>query len=267
MRVRRHWIISAGLVLAAVLFAGPAMADQLVLRSGKTIAGKISYNRQTQLYLVTTKEGNQLQFGEGLVRTMRIPMPDAYKQAKQAVERKNYGGAISTLEKLIKSYHKLYWDMQAKVLLAEAYFGARRTKKALELCEGLLGDRRLRVPARINRLYLEALIADKQFEKADKQIVRIIGSGSREAAAAAQLFRGNLLMDQEKYHEALVKGYLRTAELYRDVASVQPEALYRTAECLVAMEKKREAAAFRKRLLEEFPRSEYAKKVRGGEDG
>ena len=256
--------LSAVLVVSGLLICTAAWGGQLQLRSGTTITGKISYKRQTKQYVVTTKEGNQLQFGEGQVRAVLLPMPEEYKQAKKNVERKNYGGAIAGLEKIVKTHHKLYWDMQAKVLLAEAYFGARRAAKALDLCEELLGDRSIRVPARINRLYLEALIADEQFEKADEQIVRIIGSGPRAAAAAAQIFRGNLLMEQEKYHEALVKGYLRTVELYRDVAAVQPEALFLTAKCLVAMDKKQEAAAFRKRLLEEFPRSEYAKKMRGG---
>ena len=39
------------------------------------------------------------------------------------------------------------------------------------------------------------------------------------------MFRGQIFMEQEKYQEALTKGYLRTVEFFQDVKEVQPKAL------------------------------------------
>ena len=92
-------------------------------------------------------------------------------------------------------------------------------------------------------------------------IVKMIGTGSRGSAAMAQMFRGDIFIEQKKYSEALTKGYLRTVEFFQDIKEVQPSALAKTIECYEKLGESQKAETFRKRLLAKYPRSEYARKL------
>ena len=87
-----------------------------------------------------------------------------------------------------------------------------------------------------------------------------IASGSREAAARAQVVRGDMKAAGGQYEEALLD-YLRTAILFRAQTAVLPEATYKTAVALKNLNDPRAAEYFQK-VIDEFPKSEFAEQAR-----
>ena len=89
-----------------------------------------------------------------------------------------------------------------------------------------------------------------------------IESGSREAAARAQVVRGDMKMKGGQVEEALLD-YLRTTILFRAQTAVLPEATYKTAVALKNLNDPR-AAEYFKKVIDEFPKSEFAELAKKG---
>jgi TolA-binding protein len=104
--------------------------------------------------------------------------------------------------------------------------------------------------------YMQALLGSGRIDEVAKMVDEDIASGSREAAARAQVVRGDMKAASCQYEEALLD-YLRTAILFKAQADVLPEATYKTAVALKKMNDPRAAEYFQK-VISEFPDSEYA---------
>lgn len=257
-------VTAAVCLAAAVVNLQPStgVADTLVLKGGKRIpVTKIIYRRATKEFVAVTEQG-QIVYSEDKVQQALVAKPGEYKLAQQRLEQKDFKGAIPLFEKVWKDYAKLEWDKAAKAQLAYAYFMAEDMDRGIRLAEEIFADPTAPTPPGLGRLYLNGLMKKKDYAKLENEFVKIIGTGSRETAAGAQLLRGDIFMDKKQYREALIKGYMRTAELYQDVKDVQPEALFKAAQCCRELGDTEQAAMFRKRLLDKFPDSEFAARAR-----
>ena len=105
------------------------------------------------------------------------------------------------------------------------------------------------------------LSADNLISKSDFDQQR---ANLSQAKATVKMRQANVDRAKGDLKKALEDGYLRTAVLFRDVKSAQPEALFKAAECFQQMGQIPYAEKMRKRLLEVYPQSPEAGKVRGG---
>jgi tetratricopeptide (TPR) repeat protein len=104
--------------------------------------------------------------------------------------------------------------------------------------------------------YMQALLGSGRMAEVAKMIDEDIASGSREAAARAQVVRGDMKRKSGQVEEALLD-YLRTAVLFKAQTAVLPEAIYKTAVALKNLNDPRAADYFQK-VMDEFPQSEFA---------
>jgi tetratricopeptide (TPR) repeat protein len=109
--------------------------------------------------------------------------------------------------------------------------------------------------------YMQALLGAGKIKETAALVDEDIASGSREAAARAQIVRGDMKAAAGQYEEALLD-YLRTVLLFKDQAAVQPEATYKTAVALKKLNDPRATEYFEK-VLDEFPDSEFAAMAKG----
>ncbi|MDA0323582.1 MAG: hypothetical protein O2923_12830 [Verrucomicrobia bacterium] len=258
---RRRRVTAAITVLVLMGFAQASLADAIRLRNGKVIRGqRVFYKRTDKAFMVLTDQG-ELTYAEDAVNGVSVTQPKEFAQAVKMIAGGSSAGAIPLLKEVMRSFYKLEWDRRAKPLLAEAYFKAGDSRAAVRECEEIFEDPTLEVSSQLTKLYLTALHSSKDYEKIETMIVKMIGTGSRGSAAMAQMFRGDIFVEQKKYNEALSKGYLRTAEFFQDIKEVQPQALAKTIECYEKLGESKKAETFRKRLLAKYPRSEYARKL------
>lgn len=252
----------AVLALCVAVCGGAVHADVLVLKNGKRVqAAKITYKRSSDEFLVHVGS-TQAPYPAANVESVRVARPQQLTSAQQKMQSGDLLSAIAILRDVERDYYKLNWDLEAKALLAQCYFETGEERRAIALCEELAAVPGVRLPGAVNRAYLRALAEQGDLDKVEAQVVRMIQTGSREAAAAAQLMRADILLENDRHEEALVKGYLRTAELFRDIKDVQPEALYGVVVCYRALGETEQAEAFAKRLRERYATSEFAAKLR-----
>ena len=69
-------------------------------------------------------------------------------------------------------------------------------------------------------------------------------------------------MRQGEYEKALIGGYLRIVILFREVYSVQAEALYKAAQCFEKLGEHANAEKMLEKLVSEYPNSYYNNKTK-----
>jgi len=166
------------------------------------------------------------------------------------------------LDGIVTAYKMLTWDNEARKALAQIYLSKNDAKKAaLALDDYLASVPKSEVPLDVQVLYWKALMGADRASTLKKELDAIVAGTDREAAGAAQLMRGN--MDRQAgLKEAAFLDYMRVYELFKDVKSVQPEALFKAAELLEEMRDPR-SEQLRKRLAQEYKDSEWAAKLGG----
>jgi outer membrane protein assembly factor BamD (BamD/ComL family) len=175
---------------------------------------------------------------------------------------RQFDAAIPVLDDLVTKYKMLMWDNEARKLLAMAYMGKNDAKKAAAtLDEYFTMVPKAQVPADVQLIYWNALLAADRASTLKKDLDEVIATGPREMAAAAQIMRGNMNR-QAGQKEAATLDYLRVVVLYENVKSVQPEALFKAAEMLEELRDAR-AETLRKKLVQEYKDSEWAAKLSG----
>ena len=158
----------------------------------------------------------------------------------------------------------LKWDITAARWLAEAYLNLNKLSQAETMCEKVFRQNpAAKTSGELSRIYWEVLEKANKHATLEMILKDAIRSGGREVAAVAQIKRGDMANSKGKTKEALIDGYLRTAILFRDVKSVQPEALFKATKALKKIGKVTDAEKMRKRLLEGYPESRYAQQLRG----
>jgi len=260
----RSWMKLAvlGLIGLAILAPETQAEDLLILKNGKRIrAQKVVYKRSSDEYVATIGAATS-PYPADQVASVRVTRPSALRTAEQKLRTGDTLSAITLLKQIEQRYYRLNWDVAAKAMLAEAYFNSGDTAKAVRICDALFELPNVKLPGAVNRQYLSAVAESGDMDKVQERAVKMISVGSREASAAAQLMLADILFENGKVQEALIKGYLRTAELFRDVKDVQAEAVYGVYRCYRELGKPGRAKTYKKRLLDRHGESSFAEKAK-----
>lgn len=256
--------------LLVVLTAG--MADAAVRAvvtktgTGQKLTGLVKWQATTKQYVIQP-DGSPVQFKLPLsdVANIQVARPAALDAAIQQVQAGNYAAALPALEKILRDYTMLQYDVVAAQYLTLSYLKTGDATQAATMCDRVIAAN----PAAIETpefagLYWEALLKTEQYIKLNKALTAAIQNGSRELAAVAQIRRGDIARQKGNLDDALIDGYLRTVVFFQNVTSVQPEALYKAAECFTEKGQHAYAEKMRKELLSSYPKSEYAQRIKAG---
>jgi TolA-binding protein len=271
---RRHGRISPDgrvgllMLLAALGAATVAQADvygRIVIKANQQVVeGNIRWKASLQAYTVT-KGSISVDISRREVDRVIVAEPPGLRQAIGMVQRGQPGAAIPTLTKITKDYLMLEHDIPAARWLAEAHLKSKDAASAEKVLEPIVDNYGLdAMPADLVNVYLDALTESGKKAKVSILLKDLIRSGSRSAAAVAQVKRGDLLLKEGKYREALRDGYLRTIILFEDHKSVVPEALFKAAECFEKMGQTSRAEKMRNKLIAEYPRDKYTRQLQSG---
>jgi len=183
--------------------------------------------------------------------------PAEWDKLTKLVEDKKFAAAAGGLRGIVATYHGLDWDLQAALLLARGYIQQGEGAKAAEVLTQLrAASPRLANNLEFQRIFRHARIASGESEKIEEELNEVIAKGTRAAAAAAQLERGDLRMMQNRPQDALLD-YLRTAYLFEAQKEVQPQALLKAAQTLEKLRDQR-ADELYKKLKDLYPNSPEA---------
>jgi tetratricopeptide (TPR) repeat protein len=251
-------------VLAACAPSVFAQARGLILKKdGGRVAGLIRWQPASRKYMVSGRGGVTWQVALRDVREVRVDKPVDFDRAVRAVQLKSYTTARPILEKIMKNYRMLQWDLPAARYLAESYLRTGKADEAVRMCKRVLDSSPAAAgSASFAPIYWEALLETDQEMTLKDALSKAIESGNRALAAAAQIKRGDIERKNNKLQNALIDGYLRTVLLFRDIKALRPEALYKTVLCFKELGRHSDAERWRKRLAVEFPQSPYIEKLR-----
>ncbi len=249
-------------VLLLVLISSWAFAAPYVIlkKSNKRYVGT-GIKKMRNGDIVLTKDSNKMTFTKDQVKLAVADKPQAFDVAVRAVNAGKYDSAIGTMEKIVKNYSGLSWDIKIMPYLAKAYKEQGHPRKAI----GTYEDMYARSPDmknndKISAAYCALLLQTKEMGKLKKKLDEMIKTGGRESAARAQVMRGDIKMSEKSYKDA-AKDYLRTVYFFKKVDAVLPEATYKVAVSLEKLRDKR-AKIWYKTVVEQFPGSVYAAKAR-----
>ncbi len=228
-----------GLGAAAAL---PLGAVQGTIASEATdYTGDIKWQPRARTYLVSYKKGKttvQAELKLAEVSRLEIAKPAGYDKAVEAVENRNGSAAIQPLKKIVAEYRMLTWDKPAARYLVLAYLAADQLKNAADLCEEMLrDDKTAAYSGDFAMAYWQVLLRQGKREQLEGAMKKAISSGSRQAAAAATVMRGDAIMSEgdspDITKRALRDGYLRAALMYADpeCARERQEGMMKAAKC------------------------------------
>jgi len=261
-------LIGMAVISAAAMNASAQVQGTIVKKDRGSMSGIIKYDSQKQTYSVTAVGAGNISFEvpRENVLDIDVPRPKQLDQAAAAVQRGQADSAvIQTLEQVVRVYTMLKWDIPAARWLAEAQLKQGNAPAAMDMCERVLrANPSAAYSADFSKVYWDCLLAKGLTRKLESELSVAIQKGDRELAAVAQMKRGDIQQKEGRFKEALVDGYLRTAILYKDVKSVQGEALSKAAKCFEQLGQNSNADKMRRRLLAEFPNDPYAYEMKSG---
>ena len=159
----------------------------------------------------------------------------------------------------------LHHDMTAAQYLITCYLETGRAEEAKKVMRSVMTNRKQsQLSGGFVAVRLRVLLENEQFATLEGELKGLIETGSRGAAASAQLMRGEIDRRKGDFRKALVGGYLRTVVLFADIKAVQPEALFKAAQCFEELGETPNAEKMRQKLLAEYPGSEYSRKLQSG---
>ncbi len=257
-------------LLVAVLVVGTtdAAVKAVITKTGtgQKLKGMVKWQGTTKQYVIQPA-GSPVQYklAPSDVADIQVAKPAALDGAIKQVQSGRYAAALPVLEKIMKDYTMLQYDVIAAQYLAQAYIKTKDARKAVSMCDRVAGSnpQALEDPG-FAGIYWQGLLETEQYLKLDKALSIAIKGESRELAAVAQLRRGDIAKQKGNLDDALIDGYLRTAIFFRGIRSVQPEALYKAAKCFEEKGQHSYAEKMRKELLSSYPQSEFAQRVRSG---
>ena len=244
-------------------FAGLTQGEPFVINSaGSKVSGVSIQSAADGTILLTTLNGQTLTFSAESYQQAYADKPEEMAQVESFVQNGDLSEAVELLCDLKKRYRFLGWDHRAGLMLARIYLPLKRYADSVREYEELFivqPDWQENPRERAN--YMQALLGAQRIEEVAAMIDEDIASGSREAAARAQVVRGDMKAAAGQQEEALLD-YLRTTILFRAQIAVLPEATYKTAVALKALNDPRAADYFQK-VIDEFPRSEFSGMAKG----
>lgn len=259
---RRFWLsrmIRVYLCSSVVIILNvAAVAEPFVINSaGQRVTGSAIQSAPDGTVLLTTLNGQTLTFRKGSYRQAFADKPKEMFQVEELVKQKNLIAVAEILRRVKEKYQFLGWDQRASLMLARVYLPLKQFEDSAREYEALFAVQpQLMQNLKERSNYMQALLGSGRIQEVAKMVDEDIASGSREAAARAQVVRGDMKAASGQVEEALLD-YLRTAVLFKAQADVLPEATYKTAVALKKMNDPRAAEYFQK-VISEFPDSEYA---------
>ncbi len=256
------------LVLLLVASAADASVTAIITKAGtgQKLKGSVKWLAIEKVYEVRP-EGSTVSYklSPSEVAAIQVARPADLDTAIRNAQTGACAQAIPVLEKIMRDYTMLEHDVLAARYLAQCYMKNKAPLKAVVMCDRVMVSN----PASAEDpgfagMYWQALLETDQYSKLDKALDIAIKGPSRELAAVAQLRRGDIARQKGNLDDALIDGYLRTVVFFQAVKSVQPEALFKAAECFQEKGQHPYAEKMRKQLLSNYPQSEYARRVRAG---
>lgn len=268
-RLETALVLCAVLAASAVTCMGQVQGTIYKKDGGKAVPGNIRYIPSRRIYEVVARtgvgQGNvTIQIPEREVSRFEILKPAGFDKAEKMVSMNQHGQAIPILLPIVREYANLQWDGPALGLLGECYMKTGRIQEAIDTIDKAIKSGSQGLSAQLFNLYLDALLQKKDFVRLEKAIDSIIESGAREAAAAVQIKRGDMLKEKGKVREALVDGYLRTVLLFQEVKEVRAEAVYKALKAFEDLGQMSYAEKMRKILLVDFPNDPYTARAKTG---
>lgn len=260
--------------LVAVLIAlmatasGNAAVKAVITKTGtgQKLKGQVKWQATTKQYVIQP-DGSPVQFklSPSDVADIQVARPSRLDTAISQVQAGRYAAALPVLEKIMKDYTMLQYDVVAAQYLAAAYLETNNARQAVAMCGRVMRSNPQAAEAPgFAGIYWQALLETEQYIKLEKVLSMAIKGESRELAAIAQIRRGDIAKQKGNIEDALIDGYLRTVMFFQDVKDVQPEALYKAAESFEEQGQHSYAEKMRKKLLSSYPQSDYAQRVRSG---
>lgn len=267
---RRQWNFMPGIIrvhsrVFAVVFFSAAIgqaAPFVISSAGTQIDGAAIRSSPDGTILLTTLNGQTLTFRPGTYRQALADKPKEMFQIEAMAKAGDLAGAAAILQRVKEQYRFLGWDQRASLMLARVELAQKNFPAAIAEYEALFAvqPQFKKIPAeRAN--YMQALLGAGRTKETAALVDEDIASGTREAAARAQVVRGDMKAASGQYEEALLD-YLRTALLFKDQTAVLPEATYKTAVVLKKLNDPRAEEYFQK-VINEFPDSEFAGMAKG----
>jgi len=256
----KHMMVAVTAVGFLLLGLFPCHAAYVITSQGARIDGTDIRAKSDGEIILKTPKGSRT-FYKGQYKKAVADKPSEIDKAVQMIEAKKYDEAIKLLEGVITKYRYLDWDNKARALLPRVYARKRDYKGAIKSYEKLFAMApKSREDKDIQWKYRETLLDAKQYTKLEKELNKVIETGSRPDAARAQIMRGDLRMAQGQLEPATLD-YLRTVVLFKSEKASQPEALLKAGDALGKLRDARSKEMY-KQLVEDYPSSPEAKKAR-----
>ena len=218
----RTGIIFAAAAMAAVAALGDAPGS-VTNKNGDIQKGMVRWSARDKAYVIA-REGVELQVKASEVSELNIDKPAGFDQAVEKVNgKKDAASAIPVLDKIVKSYRRLQWDLVAGRYLAQA-------------CQDIIAtDSSAAYKGDLAPAYWSSLLALGKTTQLETALDRAFKTGDRYSSGAAFIVRGDMILkdgneSQDAARKALTDGYLRVVLLYKDekiAAKLRPEALYK----------------------------------------
>jgi TolA-binding protein len=237
-----------------------ADAAYVVTLQGARVEGSDIRARANGEIILTTPQGTRT-FYKGQYMRAVADKPASFDRARQLADQEKYDEAITLLEQIIKEYRYLEWDNQARAALPQVYAGKGDYVAAAKAYEDLFDAvPKSKESDELMWSYREVLLQAGQYSELEKELEDIIEDGARDAAARAQIMRGDIRKAQGQLEPAVLD-YLRTMVLFEKQAEFQPEATFKAAEVLEELRDRRSKDLFRQ-VVENYPGSPYAAQAR-----
>ncbi len=251
--------------MAVILLAAVSQSlaiHGIVVKSANNerMKGDIRWQQSKKEYLITGKNNVTMTFKASQVARVIVPKPAGYDKAIKDVAFKRYDAALPVLNKIMSDYKMMGWDVKATRYAAEAQLGMKNPKKAILLCEKLIrANPNAAYEGGMAEIYWQALVEGGRTATLRKVMAKVIKAGPRELLPLVQIRRADVDMKAGDYKKALIDGYLRTAVFFAEDKKYAPEAFYKAMECFQQLNEPANAEKMRKRLMSDYPDSEYNK--------
>lgn len=263
-RARSVWTLTGKVLLWSAAFAlvadlGFAQQPPYVkLANGNLIEGTAIRAKRDGTITIETAAGSRT-FAKGQYAEAVAAPPGEIAQAGAKIQAKQYDAAVPLLEKVVKDYQYLGWDLQALKLLPQVYTMKGAYADAVTAYEKYFraSDE---TDSEAQFGYFEALLQTKAYDRLEPKLNEVIAKGPREDAARAQILRGDIRAAQNQLENAVLD-YLRTAILFTAQKDSHPEALFKAASTLEKLKDPR-AKDFYQRVVSDYPASSYAPKAK-----
>jgi hypothetical protein len=249
MSTRQHqlmiWILLLGVLLLAMAMTVHAQQGNTILKRKGFKAEYIDaawFHASENKYEITKGKAT-IVYPADEIEYAAPPKPKGLDNAKDPL----------ILEKIIKEYRGLWWDVAAFKQLVPLYVQRGEYEKAVGLFQrkNPIKDGK-DIPLALYRVYWQALMLSHKDDQLGKELENAIAAGSRETAAWAYLARGDWLLKKGEARDSLNKGYLPVVLLFKSIEAARKLAL---KGAIAACDKlgDPQAEEFRKTLKTEYP--------------